>query len=57
MEKEQYIMPTVRVKEINMLLMAGLSTHEGEGGDDQFSKDINFDDDEGVRGSSGIWED
>ena len=50
-------MPTVRVKEINMLLMAGLSTHEGEGGDDQFSKDINFDDDEGVRGSSGIWED
>ena len=39
-----------------MLLMAGLSTHEGEGGDDQFSKGIDFEDeDNGV--SKGVWED
>ena len=57
MKKEQYIMPTMRVKGINMLLMAGLSNYEGEGGDDQFSKGLDLDDDDNVGGDKGVWED
>lgn len=57
MEKEQYIMPTMRVKGINLLLMAGLSNYEGEGGDDQFSKGLDLDDDDNVSGDKGVWED
>ena len=57
MKKEQYIMPTMRVKGINMLLMAGLSNYEGEGGDDQFSKGLDLDNDDNVGGDKGVWED
>lgn len=57
MEKKQYIMPTLRVKKINMLLMAGLSTHDGVGGDDQFSKGLNLDDDDYIEDEKGVWED
>jgi hypothetical protein len=57
MEKKQYIMPTMRVKKINMLLMAGLSTHDGVGGDDQFSKGLDLDDEDNVGGDKGVWED
>ena len=57
MEKKQYIMPTLRVKKINMLLMAGLSNYEEEGGDDQFSKGLDLDDDDNVGGDKGVWED
>lgn len=57
MEKKQYIMPTMRVKKINMLLMAGLSTHDGVGGGDQFSKGLNLDDDDYIEDEKGVWED
>lgn len=57
MEKKQYIMPTMRVKKINMSLMAGLSTHDGVGGDDQFSKGLNLDDDDYIEDEKGVWED
>ena len=57
MEKKQYIMPTLRVKKINMLLMAGLSIHDGVGGDDQFSKGLDLDDEDNVGGDKGVWED
>ena len=40
-----------------MLLMAGLSTHEGVGGDEQFSKGLNLDDDDYVGVEKGVWED
>ena len=47
----------MRVKKINMLLMAGLSTHDGVGGDDQFSKGLNLDDDDYIEDEKGVWED
>ena len=58
MEKKQYIMPSMRVKAVNMLLMAGLSTNEGEGDGGDLSKEIVLpDDDNNVIGGHDVWED
>jgi len=57
MEKKQYIMPSVRVKAVNMLLMQNLSNSEG--GDIQFSKDLDLSEDNGNEGvaTHDVWED
>lgn len=59
MEKKQYIMPSVRVKAVNMLLMAGISTHEGEGDGNDLAKDIYLPEDNGNEGVTphDVWED
>ncbi len=59
MEKKQYIMPSVRVKAVNMLLMAGMSTHDEVGGDEQFSKGLDLSEDNGNEGvtTHDVWED
>ena len=57
MEKIQYIMPSVRVKAVNMLLMQNLSNSEG--GDIQFSKELDLSEDNGNEGveTHDVWED
>ncbi|MBQ6194626.1 MAG: hypothetical protein IJK43_09440 [Prevotella sp.] len=57
MEKKQYIMPSMRVKAVNMLLMQNLSNSEG--GDIQFSKDLDLSEDNGNDGidTHDVWED
>lgn len=61
MKKNKYITPGtyVRILHVEQSLLAGLSIVDGTpaDGSEVLSKDIDFDDDEGVRGSSGIWED
>ena len=59
MEKKEYIMPAVRVKAVNMLLMAALSNpNDEEGGDDQFSKGIELsDDNDNMVSNHDVWED
>ena len=50
-------MPSVRVKAVNMLLMQNLSNSEG--GDIQFSKDLDLSEDNGNEGvtTHDVWED
>ena len=59
MEKKQYIMPSVRVKAVNMLLMAGMSTHDEVGDEGQFSKGLDLSEDNGSEGvtTHDVWED
>ena len=59
MEKKQYIMPSVRVKAVNMLLMAGMSTHDQVGDEGQYSKGIDLSEDNGNEGvtTHDVWED
>ena len=58
MEKKQYIMPSVRVKAVKLLLMAGsLNNEEGDGND--LAKDIYLPEDNGNEGvtTHDVWED
>ena len=57
MEKKQYIMPSVRVKAVNMLLMQNISNTEG--GPEQFSKGLDLPEDNGNDGvtTHDVWED
>ena len=57
MEKKQYIMPSVRVKAVNMLLMQNISNTEG--GPEQFSKGLDLPEDNGNEGvtTHDVWED
>ena len=57
MEKKQYIMPSVRVKAVNMLLMIGASDNEGSGED--LAKEIYLPEDNGNEGvtTHNVWED
>ena len=57
MEKKQYIMPSVRVKAVNMLLMQNLSNSQG--GTEQFSKGLDLSEDNGNEGvtTHDVWED
>lgn len=59
MEKKQYIMPSVRVKAVNMLLMVGGSVHDEIGVGDNFSKGLDLPEDNGNEGvtSHGVWDD
>ena len=59
MEKKQYIMPSVRVKAVNMLLMAGMSTHDQVGDEGQFSKGLDLPEDNGNEGvtTHNVWDD
>ena len=59
MEKKQYIMPSVRVKAVNMLLMQGGSVHDEIGGGDNFSKGLDLPEDNGNDGVAvhDVWED
>ena len=58
MEKKQYIMPSVRVKAVNMLLMQG-SVHDIIGGGENFSKGVDLPEDNGNEGvdTHDVWED
>ena len=59
MEKKQYIMPSVRVKAVNMLLMVGGSVHDEIGVGDNFSKGLDLPEDNGNEGvtSHNVWDD
>lgn len=62
MNKNEYITPRLRVVDVKSRygLLQDIPVSNGtvsDEGDIGFSKDIDFDDDEGVRGGSGIWED
>ena len=59
MEKKQYIMPSVRVKAVNMFLMAGMSTHDQVGDEGQFSKGLDLPEDNGNEGvtTHNVWDD
>ena len=60
MEKKQYIMPSVRVKAVNMLLMQdGMSGHDEVGSGIQLSKDFDLSEDNGNEGvaTHDVWED
>ena len=56
MEKKQYIEPRMNVRVVNLLLLQAFS--DGEGGDLQFSKDVNLPEEDGEGVSThDIWED
>ena len=57
MEKKQYIIPAMRVKAVNMLLMAGISTNDEEGDGGDLSKETVLPEDEGNISTHDIWED
>ena len=60
MEKKQYIMPSVRVKAVNMLLMQdGMSGHDEMGDGIQLSKELDLSEDNGNEGvdAHDVWED
>lgn len=62
MNKNEYITPRLRVVDVKSRygLLQDIPVSNGtviDEGDIGFSKDIDFDDDEGVRGGSDIWED
>ena len=58
MKKNQYIVPSMRVKAVTLRIMAG-SIHDEPGGDEQFSKhlDVTEEDGNGDFNSHDIWED
>ena len=57
MEKKQYIIPSVRVKAVNMLLMQNISNTEG--GTEQLSKGLDLPEDNGNEGvtTHNVWDD